>query len=83
MFDIKDAVRLKIYERMALIATGLAGLSAIVTPLVIYLGAGPVAATTTAVLAVVSAVGAWIGKLAANHTPIDAILDAVDSVPGN
>jgi len=83
-FDIKDATRLKIYQRMSLISGGISGLALIATPLVATLPTeNRWVAFITGALAAVSGFGSWVGQLAANHVNVDAILNAVDTVPGN
>lgn len=84
MFDITADHRKAIYTWLARIASVLGAASVILTPIVAVIPeGGPLAAVATSVLAVVGLGAGYAGKLAADHTPIEEFLDAVDSVPGN
>lgn len=83
MFDITSAHRKKIYSWIQWVATALAATSSVLVPIAALVTDGPLAPILASVLAVVGVVGGWAGKLAKDHTVVDEILDAVDSVPGN
>lgn len=83
MFDITAPMRHKIYAWLQYGSTALASLSAILVAVLAIVGTGGLAVALTSVIAVVGIVGGYVGKLAKDHTPIDELLNAIDSVPGN